>query len=88
MSSSGNIFTCPLQVIFLCPLQVIFLQLIIYSIHSVFIDIYFQALEWIRDYGEAYLASHTNVGGNKAETEQLLKEHYEFRNKAKVRQSS
>ncbi|XP_012941789.1 triple functional domain protein isoform X2 [Aplysia californica] len=42
-----------------------------------------QALEWIHDYGEAYLASHTNVGADKNETEALLKEHYEFRNRAK-----
>ena len=45
----------------------------------------FQALEWIHDYGEAYLASHTNLGNDKNETEALLKEHYEFRNRAKVR---
>ncbi|CAG5121035.1 unnamed protein product, partial [Candidula unifasciata] len=42
-----------------------------------------QALEWIHDYGEAYLASHTNLGSDKCETEALLKEHYEFRNRAK-----
>ncbi|XP_025096323.1 triple functional domain protein-like isoform X1 [Pomacea canaliculata] len=42
-----------------------------------------QALEWIQEYGEAYLASHTHVGSNNAETEALLKEHYEFRNRAK-----
>nr|KAG5714838.1 hypothetical protein BaRGS_000326 [Batillaria attramentaria] len=42
-----------------------------------------QALEWIEEYGEAYLASHTHVGANNTETEALLKEHYEFRNRAK-----
>ncbi|KAI8761241.1 triple functional domain protein, partial [Biomphalaria glabrata] len=42
-----------------------------------------QALEWIHDYGEAYLASHTNLGSDKNETEALLKEHFEFRNRAK-----
>ncbi|GFR68366.1 triple functional domain protein-like isoform X7 [Elysia marginata] len=42
-----------------------------------------QALEWIHEYGEAYLASHTNLGADKNETEALLKEHYEFRNRAK-----
>lgn len=43
-----------------------------------------QALEWIHDYGEAYLNSHTHLGANKQETEGLLKEHYDFRNRAKV----
>ena len=43
-----------------------------------------QALEWIEEYGEAYLASHTHLGTNNSETEALLKEHYEFRNRAKV----
>ncbi|XP_070187687.1 triple functional domain protein-like isoform X2 [Littorina saxatilis] len=42
-----------------------------------------QALEWIEEYGEAYLASHTHLGANTTETEALLKEHYEFRNRAK-----
>ncbi|BFZ15658.1 hypothetical protein BsWGS_18696 [Bradybaena similaris] len=42
-----------------------------------------QALEWIHDYGEAYLTSHTNLGSDKNETEALLKEHFEFRNRAK-----
>ncbi|XP_048253877.1 triple functional domain protein-like isoform X2 [Haliotis rufescens] len=42
-----------------------------------------QALEWIHDYGEAYLNSHTHLGANKQETEGLLKEHYDFRNRAK-----
>ncbi|KAK6165753.1 hypothetical protein SNE40_022615 [Patella caerulea] len=42
-----------------------------------------QALEWIHDYGEAYLATHTSVGTSQQETEVLLKEHYDFRNRAK-----
>ncbi|ESO86296.1 hypothetical protein LOTGIDRAFT_220800 [Lottia gigantea] len=42
-----------------------------------------QALEWIHDHGEAYLESHTAVGSSPQETESLLKEHYDFRNRAK-----
>ena len=47
-----------------------------------------QALEWIEEYGEAYLSSHTHLGSSNTETEALLKEHYEFRNRAKVRLSA
>lgn len=43
-----------------------------------------QAIDWICDYGEAYLDSHKTVGSNQQETETLLKEHYEFRTRAKV----
>ncbi|XP_046409767.1 kalirin isoform X2 [Neodiprion fabricii] len=42
-----------------------------------------QALEWIRETGELYLATHTNVGKNRAENEQLLQEHNEFKGAAK-----
>ncbi|KAL5006006.1 hypothetical protein ScPMuIL_017164 [Solemya velum] len=42
-----------------------------------------QALEWIHDYGEAYLATHNHVGDSLSETEGLLSEHYEFRSRAK-----
>ncbi|KAL8603862.1 hypothetical protein ACOMHN_049681 [Nucella lapillus] len=42
-----------------------------------------QALDWMEEYGEAYLSSHTHVGSNMTETEALLKEHYQFRNRAK-----
>ncbi|XP_076464280.1 kalirin-like [Babylonia areolata] len=42
-----------------------------------------QALDWIEEYGETYLASHTHLGSSNTETEALLKEHYEFRNRAK-----
>ncbi|XP_052674047.1 kalirin-like isoform X2 [Crassostrea angulata] len=42
-----------------------------------------QAIDWICDYGEAYLDSHKTVGSNQQETETLLKEHYEFRTRAK-----
>ncbi|KAH0534828.1 hypothetical protein KQX54_009134 [Cotesia glomerata] len=42
-----------------------------------------QALEWIRETGELYLATHTNVGKNRLENEQLLQEHNEFKGAAK-----
>ncbi|CAL7943982.1 unnamed protein product [Xylocopa violacea] len=42
-----------------------------------------QALEWIRETGELYLATHTNVGKNRIENEQLLREHNEFKGAAK-----
>lgn len=45
----------------------------------------FQALEWIHDTGEFYLSTHTNVGATLQETEELLKEHNEFKVTAKVR---
>ena len=41
-------------------------------------------MDWIEEYGEAYLACHVHLGSTNAETEALLKEHYEFRNRAKV----
>uniref|UniRef100_T1IXB4 Uncharacterized protein n=1 Tax=Strigamia maritima TaxID=126957 RepID=T1IXB4_STRMM len=42
-----------------------------------------QALEWIHDTGDYYLTTHTNVGENRQETENLLKEHNEFKGIAK-----
>ncbi|XP_012230227.2 kalirin isoform X2 [Linepithema humile] len=42
-----------------------------------------QALEWIRETGELYLATHINVGKNRIENEQLLQEHNEFKGAAK-----
>ncbi|XP_015125607.1 triple functional domain protein isoform X1 [Diachasma alloeum] len=42
-----------------------------------------QALEWIHETGESYLATHTNVGKNRIENEQLLQEHNEFKGAAK-----
>ncbi|KOC61451.1 Triple functional domain protein [Habropoda laboriosa] len=42
-----------------------------------------QALEWIKETGELYLATHTNVGKNRIENEQLLREHNEFKGAAK-----
>ncbi|KAK2189417.1 hypothetical protein NP493_107g06001 [Ridgeia piscesae] len=42
-----------------------------------------QALEWIHDNGEVYLSTHTNAGKNLEETQTLLKEHNEFKARAK-----
>ncbi|XP_014470162.1 PREDICTED: triple functional domain protein isoform X3 [Dinoponera quadriceps] len=42
-----------------------------------------QALEWIRETGELYLSTHTNVGKNRVENEQLLREHNEFKGAAR-----
>lgn len=44
-----------------------------------------QAVEWITQTGELYLATHTNVGKNRLENEQLLQEHNEFKGAAKVK---
>ncbi|KAL3855027.1 hypothetical protein ACJMK2_014257 [Sinanodonta woodiana] len=41
-----------------------------------------QVLEWIHDYGEAYLNSHKSFGSNLQETEALLRELYEFRGRS------
>ncbi|KAK3594846.1 hypothetical protein CHS0354_005769 [Potamilus streckersoni] len=41
-----------------------------------------QVLEWIHDYGEAYLNSHKSFGSNLQETETLLRELYEFRGRS------
>lgn len=43
-----------------------------------------QALEWISETGELYLATHASAGRNRAENEQLLHEHNEFKGAAKV----
>ncbi|CAB0035585.1 unnamed protein product [Trichogramma brassicae] len=42
-----------------------------------------QALEWISETGELYLATHASAGRNRAENEQLLLEHNEFKGSAK-----
>ncbi|XP_014209362.1 triple functional domain protein, partial [Copidosoma floridanum] len=42
-----------------------------------------QALEWISETGELYLATHASAGRNRAENEQLLLEHNEFKGAAK-----
>jgi hypothetical protein len=41
-------------------------------------------LEWIKDYGESYLNTHQKLGSTQQETEALLREHHEFRARAKV----
>ena len=38
-----------------------------------------QSLAWIKEEGDNYLSTHTKVGTNKEETEQLLKEHNSFK---------
>jgi len=43
-----------------------------------------QILDWIRDVGEQYLASHTTVGSSLEETQALLREHNEFKSASKV----
>ncbi|CAG2201069.1 Triple functional domain protein,Kalirin [Mytilus edulis] len=47
-----------------------------------------QALDWIKDYGEAYLASHQHVGNSQQETEALRKEYYDFSSRAKETRES
>uniref|UniRef100_A0A8D8Y3N1 Triple functional domain protein n=2 Tax=Cacopsylla melanoneura TaxID=428564 RepID=A0A8D8Y3N1_9HEMI len=42
-----------------------------------------QAIEWIHETGEHYLATHTHLGANQEETERLLGEHNEFKAAAK-----
>lgn len=43
-----------------------------------------QALDWIQDTGEVYLATHTSPGGSSEETQQLLNDCHHFRLSAKV----
>jgi len=43
-----------------------------------------QILDWIRDVGEQYLASHMTVGTSLEETQALLREHNEFKSASKV----
>jgi len=47
-------------------------------------DYLMQSLDWIRDVGEQYLASHTTVGNSLEETQALLREHNEFKSSSKV----
>ncbi|XP_063844125.1 triple functional domain protein-like isoform X3 [Scylla paramamosain] len=42
-----------------------------------------QALDWIKETGELYLSTHTNLGDTREETERLLREHNEFKGTAK-----
>uniref|UniRef100_A0A672SKY1 Kalirin RhoGEF kinase n=1 Tax=Sinocyclocheilus grahami TaxID=75366 RepID=A0A672SKY1_SINGR len=47
-----------------------------------------QALEWIEEAGEVYLASHTSPGDSVEKTQELLREYEEFRVSAKVQSHS
>ena len=38
-----------------------------------------QSLAWIKEEGDIYLSTHTNVGNNKEETLALLEEHNSFK---------
>ena len=42
-----------------------------------------QALAWIKEEGDIYLSTHTQVGNNAEETQQLLVEHNSFKEKAR-----
>ncbi|XP_023330642.1 triple functional domain protein isoform X4 [Eurytemora carolleeae] len=42
-----------------------------------------QSLAWIKEEGDIYLSTHTQVGKNKEETEVLLQEHNSFKEKAR-----
>jgi len=44
----------------------------------------FQAMDWIKEVGEAYLSTHKHTPGHKEEAERLLDEHSEFLLAAKV----
>lgn len=46
-----------------------------------------QALDWIQDTGEVYLAAHTSPGDSSEETQQLLNDYHHFRLTAKVEQT-
>ena len=43
-----------------------------------------QALDWIQETGEVYLATHTSPGDSSEETQQLLNDYHHFRLSAKV----
>ena len=42
-----------------------------------------QALAWIKEEGDIYLSTHTQVGNNEEETQTLLQEHNSFKEKAR-----
>ena len=42
-----------------------------------------QALAWIKEEGDIYLSTHTQVGGSEEETQTLLQEHNSFKEKAR-----
>ena len=47
--------------------------------------VWLQALDWIQETGEVYLATHTSPGDGSEETQQLLNDYRHFRLTAKVR---
>ena len=42
-----------------------------------------QSLAWIKEEGDIYLSTHTQVGNNEEETQTLLQEHNSFKEKAR-----
>lgn len=53
----------------------------------VFLCVCTQALDWIQETGEVYLATHTSPGDSSEETQQLLTDYHHFRLSAKVKDS-
>jgi len=45
-------------------------------------------MDWIRDVGDQYLASHTTLGNSVEDTQALLREHNEFKSASKVELST
>lgn len=52
-----------------------------------FLCVCIQALDWIQETGEVYLATHTSPGDSSEETQQLLSDYHHFRLSAKVKDS-
>lgn len=50
-----------------------------------FLCVCIQALDWIQETGEVYLATHTSPGDSSEETQQLLSDYHHFRLSAKVK---
>lgn len=46
--------------------------------------LFVQALDWIQETGEVYLATHTAPGDSSEETQKLLNDYHHFRLSAKV----
>ena len=47
--------------------------------------LFVQALDWIQETGDVYLATHTSPGESNEETQELLNDYQHFRHSAKVR---
>lgn len=54
----------------------------------VYVCVCVQALDWIQETGEVYLATHTSPGDSSEETQQLLSDYHHFRLSAKVTDQS